>query len=58
MERLTVKRHNSFQKLNNTKTTLTFVPRYLMIELQQEVLKFNDVCLIWTLPKTDHDGDI
>ena len=41
----TLKRHNSFQKYNNRKTMYAFVPRPLIFKLQQEVLKFNDICV-------------
>ena len=50
---LTLKRHNSFQNYNNRKTTYTFAPRLLIFKLHQEVLKFNDICVSWSSPKTD-----
>ena len=33
--------------------THSFVPRPLIFKLQQEVLKFNDICVSWSTPKTD-----
>ena len=53
MDVLTLKRHNSFQNKNNTKATHSFAPRPLIFKLQQEVLKFNDICVNWSSPKTD-----
>ena len=55
MDWLTSKRHNSFQNENNRKDTQAFFPRPLMFKLQQEVLKFNDICVSWSSPKTDLD---
>ena len=43
MGSLALKRHNSFQNLNNRKATHSFVPRSLIFKLQQEVLKFNNI---------------
>ena len=34
-------------------TLKRFAARPLMIKLQQEVLKFNDICVSWSSPKTD-----
>ena len=31
----------------------SFDARPLIFELQQEVLKFNNICMIWSSPKTD-----
>ena len=45
MDSLTLKRHNSFQNQNNKKATDNFAPRPLIRKLQQEVLKFNDICV-------------
>ena len=53
MDSLTLKCHNSFQSYNNRKATRTFASRYLIFKLQQEVLKFNDICVSWSSPKTD-----
>ena len=50
---LALKRHISFQNLNNRKATHSFAPRPLIFKLQQEVLKFNDICVSWSSPKTD-----
>ena len=47
MDTLTLKRHNSFPNENNS-----FATRPLIFKLQQEVLKFNDICLNWSSPKT------
>ena len=53
MPSLTLKRHNSFQNLNNRKATHSFSSRPLIFKLQQEVLKFNDNCVSWSYPRTD-----
>ena len=53
MDSLTLKRHNSFQNKNNRKATHNFAPRPLILKLQQEVLKFNYICVSWSSPKTD-----
>ena len=53
MVSLTLKRHNSFQNKNRRKTTHSFAPRPLILELQQKVRKFNNICLSWNSPKTD-----
>ena len=53
MDFLTLKRYNSFQSKNNRKVTHSFVKRLLVFKLHQEVLKFNDICLSWSPPKTD-----
>ena len=50
---LTLKRQNSFQNYNNRKSTHSFAPRPLILKLQQEVLKFNDICVSSSSPKTD-----
>ena len=50
---LTLKRHNFFQNKNNRKTTHSFAARLLIFKLQQEVWKFNDICMSWSRPKTD-----
>ena len=34
-------------------TLKRFAPRPLIFKLQQEVLKFNDICVSWSSPKTD-----
>ena len=53
MDFLTLKRHNSFQNENDRKATQSFVPRPLIFKFQQEVLKFNDICVKWSSPNTD-----
>ena len=53
MNSMTLKCHNSIQNQNNRKATLSFAPRTLIFKLQQEVLKFNDICMSWSSPKTD-----
>ena len=52
MDSLTLK-HNYFQNENNRKATHSFAPRPLIFKLQQEVLKFNDICVSLNSPKTD-----
>ena len=42
MDSLTLKCHNSF-----------FAPGNLIFKLQQEVLKFNDICVSWSSPETE-----
>ena len=46
MDSLTLLRHNSFQNENNRKATHSFAPRRPISKLQQEILKFNDICVI------------
>ena len=46
---------NSFQYQNNRKATDSFAPRSLASKLLQEVLKFNDICVSWSSPKTDSE---
>ena len=53
MDSLTLKLHNSFQNYNDRKATHSFAPRPLIFKLQQEVLKFNDICVSWSSTKTD-----
>ena len=53
MDSPTLKRHNFFQNKNNGKATHSFAPRPPIFKLQQEVLKFNDICVSWSSPKTD-----
>ena len=52
MDSLTLK-HNYFQNENNRKATHSFAPRPLIFKLQQEVLKFSDICVSLSSPKTD-----
>ena len=35
------------------KPRTVFAPRRLIFKLQQEFLKFNDICVSWRSPKTD-----
>ena len=49
------KRHNSFQNQNNRKVTHSFA---LIFKLQQEVLKFNDICLSWSSQKTNLETNL
>ena len=53
MDRLTLKRHNSFQNQNNKKAIHSFDPRSLVFKLRQEVLKFSNISVNWTSLKTD-----
>ena len=48
-----IKDFNALIKKNNKKATLNFGPRLLIFKLQQEVLKFNDICVSWSYPNTD-----
>ena len=52
MDSFTFKRPNSFHNENNRKATYSFAPRPLIFKLQKEVLKFNDICVSWSSPKT------
>ena len=38
---------------NNRKATHSFAPRPQIFKLQQEVLKFNNICVSWSSPKSD-----
>ena len=53
MDSLTLKRHNSFQHENNRKAAHSFAPRPLNFKSREEVLKFNNICMGWSFPKTD-----
>ena len=54
MDSLTLKCHNFFQNENNGKATHSFAPRPLIFKLQHKgFLKFNDICVSWSSPKTD-----
>ena len=53
MDSLTLKRHNCFQNKSNRIVTHSFATRPLIFKLQQEVLKFNDICVSWRSPKTN-----
>ena len=50
---LTLKHHNFFQNENNRKAAQSFDPRPLLFKLEQEISKFNDICVSWSSPKTD-----
>ena len=49
MDSLILKR----QKQNNRRVTQSFAPRPLIFKLQQEVSKFNDICVRWSSSKSD-----
>ena len=53
MDSLTLKCHNSFQNLNDRRAKHSFVPRSLTFKLQQDVLKFNNICASWSSPETE-----
>ena len=53
MDYLTLKRHNSFQNSNNREATHSFAPKPLTFKLTQEDLKYKDICVSWSSPKTD-----
>ena len=53
MDSLTLKRHNSFQNLNNRKATHSFAPRPLIFKFQEEVLKLNNIYVSWSSSKID-----
>ena len=54
MDSLTLKSYNSFQNEINRKATHSFAPGSILIfKLQQEVLKFNDICMSWSSQKSD-----
>ena len=50
---VTLNRHNPFQNQNNREATHSFAPRILTFKFQQEVLKFNNICMSWNIPKTE-----
>ena len=52
MDSLSLKRHNFFQNQNNGKTKQSFAPKPLIFKLQQEVLKFDDICVSWSPAKS------
>ena len=53
MGALALKHHNSYQNQNNRKATHSFAVKPLMFKLQQEALKFSDICVSLSSPKTD-----
>ena len=50
-------KQNSFQNQNNRKVTYSFAPWALLFRLQPEVLKFSDICVSWSFPKTDLEAN-
>ena len=53
MDPLTLKHHNSFQNEYKRKVTHCFALRPLIFKLEQEILKFNNVCVSRGFTKTD-----
>ena len=53
MDSLTLTRDNSFQNKNSRTATHSFASRSLIFKLQQEVWKFNDICVSWSSSKTN-----
>ena len=51
MHSLTLIRYNSFQNQNNRKVAHSFAPRRLVFKMQQQVLKFNGICVSCSSPK-------
>ena len=51
MDSLTLKRHDSIQNPKSRKATHIFAPKPLLFKLQEEVLKFNDICVSWSSQK-------
>ena len=49
---LILKRHNSFQNKNNRKAAHNITHRPLIFKLQL-FLKFNDICVSWSSPKSE-----
>ena len=48
MDILTLKLHNSFQNKHNRKHKQGFALIPLIFKLEQEVLKFHDICFSWS----------
>ena len=48
---LALKRSNSFQNQNSRKATHSFTLRPPSFKLQQDVWKFDDICVSWNSPK-------
>ena len=46
-------KNNSFPNQNDRKSTHAFANRPPIFKFKQEVLKFNRICVSWSLPKTD-----
>ena len=57
MDSLTLIRHNSFQNQSNWKSTHTFASRPLIFKLQKEDLKFNDISVSWSSPKSNLENN-
>ena len=53
MGSLTLTRHNLFHNENHRRATHSFAPRLLIFKLQQEILKFIDICVSRSSPKPD-----
>ena len=52
MDYLTLNGHSSFQNSNNRKVKHIFASKPPILKLKQEVLKFNDVCVSSSSPKS------
>ena len=57
MDSFNLKRQNSFQNQNNRKATHSFAPKPLIFKLQQEVLKFSDICVSTSSPKNNQEAN-
>ena len=57
MDSLTLIRHNSFQNQSNWKSTHIFASRPLIFKLQKEDLKFNDISVSWSSPKSNLENN-
>ena len=44
--------HNFFQYYNNREATHTIAPKSLIFIVQQEIWKFNDICMSWNFLNT------
>ena len=53
MDSLILKSYKHFQNQTNGKATHCFTPKPQIFKMQQEVLKFSDICVSWSSPKTD-----
>ena len=58
MDSLTLKHNSFFQIWNIRKATHTFAPRPLISKSQEEALKFSDIYVSWSSPKTDLETNI
>ena len=43
------------RNINRKKGSHVFFPRPLIFKFQQDVLKINDICVSWSLPRTDRE---